>query len=477
LNAVTDSMPANGATSLERKAFLSFFLCIFSLFAIWSLSNPMFAAPDEGQHMLRGEAVVRGQFGTLFEVPNLPVNAISCFAFQAEVSADCVKFDWSAEVQTLQTPTENYPPLFHGIVGLPSLFSSGHLMTVLMRLLIALICSGLWSFGFVFMRRSLHGYNFAISALLSLTPMALFLGGTVNPSGLATACGFCFLCSMIFSHEGEGPGRFATHLAGVTMGVFLFLRRDSVAWAAFLIVVVVFANLGGVPRWFKYWRVRIWAAVLFLAALASYNFFGGKTSSSFVQSPGSSANGDLGRLEGIRWAVEYLNQFVGKFGWLDTELPTPTYLLAFILLGGFIFAGIAFGRRLNAAVVGFTLLACLAVPVVIGYFEFPYFQARYMMPVSIGLVGLSGKALDGQLRLVSSTKRVFALFLTLFLSIQFVALGQNLRRYSVGRSGTWLSLFEDSFGIFGVKNYVFLVAYLIAWLCLVIQLLRVRRRW
>ena len=45
-----------------RRAFWSSFALFFALFAVWTLANPLTAAPDEPSHATKAAAVVRGEW-------------------------------------------------------------------------------------------------------------------------------------------------------------------------------------------------------------------------------------------------------------------------------------------------------------------------------------------------------------------------------------------------------------------------------
>lgn len=431
------SVLASSTRSGVRR-FLSFFFCVFALSAVWSFANPMFASPDEGQHMVRAEGIVRGQFESPYRVPSLPVGVENCYALQPTATADCMVFNWTTTTRDIETANDNYPPLFHALIGVPTLVFQGEVGAYAMRLTNALLCSVLIGLALNSLARSLSGVLFVVAATLSLTPMIFFVSGTVNPSGLAASSGLAVFSALAVADHLSPPRTADIHLAGSAALILLLIRRDSVYWAAVcafvLLVVCGRSYLAGVLRT---GIGKFWLAACTLAAGYSFITSGRGAGNSFVENAGLEGTGSLkGTWNGIAWLTEYLRQHFGKFGWLDTDLPEPIYILCYVLLGSLVLLAATLGTRRRAAEVAMMATICVVIPVAIGYLRFPYFQARYMFPVSMGLVPIAARALSGVVS--GAQKRLRVLLLCAFVVIQVGALAQNLRRYAVGRFGTWL---------------------------------------
>lgn len=438
-----------GRSVLARKPtpgfphFLTFFLCVFALSVVWSFANPMFASPDEDQHMIRAEGIVRGQFSSPYRVPSLPTNAKMCYALQPTVTADCMVLDWTTTPREFETANDTYPPLFHALIGVPTLFVQGEAGAYAMRLTNALMCSILIGLALCSMARKLSGTSLVLASTLSLTPMTFFVSGTVNPSGLAAATGLAIFSSLALADHRESPQNFDMHLAGSAAFILLLIRRDSVHWAAVCAVALMFicgkSYLSGLLRS----NVgRFWLATCTLAGAYSFLTSGRGAGDSFVENAGLEGTGSIkGSWNGIAYLTEYLRQHIGKFGWLDTDLPEPIYILCYVLLGSIIILAVLFGEKRRALSVMLIALLCTAIPVAIGYLRFPYFQARYMFPLSSALVPIAAHALLGVAAADRRRPKVF--LLCCFVVVQVAALAQNQRRYSVGRFGTWLYPIRD----------------------------------
>ena len=85
------------------------------------------------------------------------------------------------------------------------------------------------------------------------------------------------------------------------------------------------------------------------------------------------------------------------------------------------------------------LAALVIVPVVIGAIRQPYyFQGRYLFPAFIGGVLMAGQALGGSELPARLSRNLLRATVAAVALVQFLAFAQNLRRYAVGVTGTWL---------------------------------------
>lgn len=163
------------------------------------LASPVGSAPDESGHIMKAAATVRGQLtGSATDQQGvrsflLPADVgdlnrvVTCFAGKPDQSAACAPSLGSAGSQQtgVQSGVAAYNPVYYAIIGWPSLVWSGTAMVLIMRLLNALLVSLLWTIVVVTAPGRSLGSSFIVTA--AGTPMAVYLGGVINPSGVEIA--------------------------------------------------------------------------------------------------------------------------------------------------------------------------------------------------------------------------------------------------------------------------------------------------
>jgi hypothetical protein len=85
---------------------------LLPLTALWALSNPLFAAPDETTHMVRAQSIAAGKFDSPFVTDGLPIEAAVCLVFQYDTTADCQDLTWDEPGTSYPITTDTSPPFF-----------------------------------------------------------------------------------------------------------------------------------------------------------------------------------------------------------------------------------------------------------------------------------------------------------------------------------------------------------------------------
>ena len=407
-----------------KRLWVGFFLLVFPLMVVWAVTNPMFASPDEPAHMVRAQGIVRGQFDGPYKVDGIPVDDIKCLAFHPEVSADCMTLEW-AEAPTFEDSTAtNYPPLFHFLAGLPSLFVHGLTGAYVMRLWLALICSSLLALaGAILFVRYPSRFMF-LGWALSVTPMVLFLSATVNPSGLAVALGAVVWASgMVLADPGRDTDkRWLKRVLLTSALAFLLVRRDSLLWLGAIGGSLVALS----PDLLRLAWLRRKAAVGVAAVGVVAGVLWVAPSWSVLSAGNNGRN---------RWAsipndtYTYVKQAVGWFGWLDTPLSDPVMVTALVVLGTFLLLGLAasVGAVTRALAVVGTLV--FLIPLVFAEFRYPYFQGRYYLPLAVGGFFLAGRSLTLAALPKWIEHRLAGVLGILWAVVQVWAVVINVRRY------------------------------------------------
>lgn len=420
--------------SLLVAAFLPFL-------ALWALSNPLFASPDETTHMVRAQSIAAGQFSSPFVTDGLPIRSVECFAFQGESPASCQDLTWDAMGTEYELPTENYPPFFHIVASVPHLVTSGLWGAFTMRLWLATLCALLVGWAGALLSRPGDSPWLLTGFCIALTPMAAFTMATVNSTGLAVASTALVVAGLRNLIVRDERGREVIAAIGIGASSLLLVRRDGVIWLA--MIAAVFSPLGitllrGQQRWRLTRRATI--AVLASALLAGYmaTVFAGPTLAGFLTQ--RSSGGGTHPWEAARLIRAYLAQVIGTFGWLDTPIGEEAFLIAMIVAGFLIVLGVAADDRTQAQSATIALAAILLAPVAFGVIRFPYLQGRYLLPMWVVLIVMAASAASTNRLPHALTRRLTRLFLTAWLVLHVVGFTQNIRRYAVGRTGPWRSI-------------------------------------
>jgi hypothetical protein len=454
------------------KIWLKFLLVVLPLTVVWALANPMFASPDEPAHMVRAQGIVGGDSKEPYVTDGIPGDQVICMAFKWDTTADCMNLAWGTDGEIQGSPTDTYPPLFHAVAGIPSLAFDGLKGAYIMRLWMAFVCSSMIALAatLLWFRRQ---HIWSIGGLIAaVTPMVVFTSATVNPSGITSA-----LASLIWAGglNITKPTETTnlrlsrwTFIASVIL--FPLLRRDALAWE--IVVLAILATTISLKRLNELKRDRLMLGAL-VALMANMVFvwftWSGTATDSFVSNSASHGGGSWA--SGLGSLYTKILEMTGWFGWLDSPMTSESSVLLLCLLFLVISLAMTGGQRDLARTVAITLVALLSAPVLIGTVRYPYVQGRYLLPLWIGCMLVAGQALAESELPKLFLQRIFKMFIGLMAIIQFFAFAQNLRRYAVGRTGSWKFFQHSNWHPPMMSN---LVALLLMAVALSISLISVR---
>jgi hypothetical protein len=379
------------------RTFSAALALLSGLVGVWGLAVPLLGAPDEPAHVLRAAGVVRGQ---LTGLPGLPT-AVSvppavaeaqtyagCFVFRPEVDASCapaLAVDRGEPDVEARTQAGRYPPAWYALTGLPTLVWQDLAVVHAVRAVSGALVAGLLAAAATLALASGRPLlRLAVGA--AATPMALFLGGSANPSGPEAAAGLLLWVAGTLVVL-DGPRRSPLWCAGVAAVVLALLRPVSPLWVAVAGVVLLLLAGRRVPALVRSRGVQLVAGAAVLAALVQTAFVVGLGS---LQLYGSGRElplserlaGSLGRTD------ERARQMVGWFGWL--EVPAPDWVVGAwaVVVAVVVLAGLLLGRWGQRLLVLLLVAAVVAVPVAL---EAPsvatvgfYWQGRYTLPLAAG---------------------------------------------------------------------------------------------
>lgn len=463
--------------SLRRRQWWSAFAILAGLSIVWAFAIPLFASPDEPAHVVRAISTAHGQFlGDEFgpdQVPPYPVPVdqepwkpglsvdvpgvyqnwghIECLIFDwnAQQSADCLTLDGPTEDMRAFTNVGRYPPAYYFVVGAVSwLTPAGSIEIYAMRIVSGLLCAALLSSAIVTLWSRSRSPLARVGIAVGITPMVMFLTGTVNANAIEIAAGIGVWVNglILATREPDDHDTTVLNRFGVAAIVLVLSRPGSVLWLAVTGVIIVFvAGLPTLRTWWQWTRARLWAGgLVFTLILQLVWFLYAKTLDvrrTFIAVPVHAPwSDDLRASLGSEFT--WLRQMIGVFGWLDAPAPSFVIVLWVAAIAAVIGLALVAARRRLLIAIAALLACCVLIPVAyqaklgdsVGYF----WQGRYLLPLAVGVPLLAGiGAATGGMNLPAHRIRRYALIMATLLAVgQWIALTQLLRRYSVGSDGT-----------------------------------------
>jgi len=189
-------------------------------------------------------------------------------------------------------------------------------------------------------------------------------------------------------------------------------------------------------------RLMLGALVALTANMVFVWFtWSGTATDSFVSNSASHGGGSWA--SGLGSLYTKILEMIGWFGWQDSPMTSESWVLLLCLLFGVISIAATGGEKSLSRTLVITVSALVLAPVIIGTVRYPYVQGRYLLPLWVGCGMLAGQALAESDLPKLFLQRIFKIFIGLMAIIQFFAFAQNLRRYAVGRAGSW-KFFQQS---------------------------------
>jgi len=434
--------------------------------------------------MVKAAGIASGEFSgrqqaagnPTFEVPAIFANDV-CFAFQSDVSANCLSLSGDTESIPVPSSAASYPPLSHVVFAIPLFFSDGVGSLYLMRLFGLLACAFFFALGIdVFFSKKTHPAG-SVAIALVLTPMVLSLCATVNPSGLAISSAFATWTGAIALTRQDAISISSISVVRFLLpfAFFLAIRRDSLIWGAAmmlcLLVLLTSSQLAAISKAAVTW---VLAPVVLVELFLHVYVWGGPNGQGIAESGsilGSSSTGN------VRAAFDslptYFNQAIGVLGWLDTVLPSYVYIFwGALFIGSCLFAFSNGESRIRASLfICFALF--IAIPVKVGASTFPYLQGRYTLPLLIGAPIVASLVFQpGRNTLLGDRRSTMPLTIILWI-LGVLSFSHSLRRFSTGLSSPWTSLLDPHWNSpilttrFLIVTYPIILGALLAWLALV----------
>jgi hypothetical protein len=443
----------------------------------WIFGNPTFAAPDEWAHYLRAVSIGHGHLtgepaSAESIVGSSPPPGMSRATYEAALRftdetsrritvPDGLMPSWQQCPQTdplvsarclndvapirgpttVVIPTGGYQPLPYLLLApLTRLHESPDTLDHLMRLVKATLVLSLLAVAIAMLWKPGVGVLPLTGPVVAITPMVVFLGSSLNPSGIEIAAAIAFTAALLRLARDEGPVRSPWLVVGVCGAVLALSRGPSPFWILCNGTVAVLL-LGPSSAWRLLARDRRWS-VPALGALA-FAVIGNRVWEG-LYGPALTVDPtplDAALTEGWRQLPQLLLEQVGVFNYLEFGMPPLAYTLWDALAVALVTIALVVGTRRERLVVAGTSVAALALPVLLvaavmrhtGY----SLQGRYVLPFSVVMPLLAGEVLvrrSDRLRALRA-EGVFLAFAIAAAAVQLTAWWANAHRFAVGRSG------------------------------------------
>jgi hypothetical protein len=416
--------------------------------AAWSLAMPPFSGPDEGAHVIKAMAVVRGELlgeagdSSVLRRVQVPATYSNvgvyppCYAAGTEITADCqLPLPASAgPLARAQTYVIRYPPLFYVLGGWPSLFLSPAKAVYALRLAASLPDVLLVAAALLATSRRRYA---SLGVLVAFSPMVLYLAATFNPNGLETAAAMClWACGAALLRQDCPP--WVTHAFGVAGFLLTLTRGLSPLW--FLIIVVVLLMIGGRPRVAEAltsFALRRWLLLDLFASLIGIGYVFVAHSFDVLRPPrGIHASAASAIRSSAGQSLDWTQQAIGYFGWLDSPAPFLTYAVWVVVLAILVVSAVGHRRRWFLAVL-LLLFGTFAGSIVIEAARLGTYghgwRGRYMLPLLVGVPILLGWTGEAPLR--RGARWIIAVAAGALFLAHLAAFFWSVRRYTVGLSG------------------------------------------
>lgn len=458
-------------TTVERSLpFWRTFAGLGAFFAVltslWAIATPIGGAPDEPAHLIKAASVVRGEFvgeagsfGHRVSVPRYVAysGANTCYAFDPNRDAECevVVPAPTDELMEASTTAGLYNPVYYLLTGWPSLILADDSGIYAMRIVSAVIVSGFLALAGALVstwrRRTIPIVGFAAA----VTPMVLFLGGTVNPNSLEIAATFAaFTALLTVVREPQSPLLRNSIIVLVSAAIAANMRGLSVLWLAVaLLTPFILIRGGDLLALLRRRPVQIaiaGSALAFVGAavwLLGSNSLGAGVGAEITESiaPGVGAPWYYGGWWTFQATLDYLIGAVGLFGWLDTLAPIFVLAVWTSLMGGLLIVAAVVLRGRALAFAAALVIATFALPPVMQAIYITgggiIWQGRYILPVLVcAALGVAAVISDAvPVRRPFST-RLIVVVAGLWGIAQFHAFATALRRYAVGLDASWADM-------------------------------------
>ena len=459
-----------GAPRATRLPTALLLAAIALLLLAWAFANPPGASPDERQHDIKAVAAgggdLRGSPDPTASYPGATAQQLDflrsvtrsftipaalvpqrfgCEGQQPDATAACHNDPPPPPAQAEQLPSyvADYPPTLYLLPG-ALMRLAGDAVTALLvgRLVCAAVVLALLVAATLLLAPGRRPWLLA-SLGVAVTPMVLFLGGSLNPNGGEIAAALCFGAACLRIAR-EQPPPWVWVVAGAAGALLAASRALGPLWVV-LTLGVALALVGGRPAMVRLrgaGRPAVVGALLLLAGLVASAAWDVATVGHTLASTASLAtrlSSDARMLPGV-----VLPEQVGVFGFLDVQMPKAVYWAWDATVGALLLTALVLGdvreRLTLVAAAALAVAVTLGVAVfVIDPTGFPT-QGRYTLPFTVVVLLLAGEIVARHAERLGAAARAASraaipVVLAGAAALQAYAWWSNARRYAVGAHG------------------------------------------
>lgn len=434
-----------------RKTWLAAFGLLLLLSTLWNLATPVGSPADENEHIVKAALVVRGHLTVRpppgpstpyigVTAPKTDAAAIRvsfCYVFDTRIPAGCAyRLPSSMAPVATEIYVGRYQPTYYLLVGLPTLVFSNPLGMYVVRFLSSLWVDALlaWALtaALAFGSRVLFG-----GVLVGITPMVLYLTGTISPSALEVTAAVAFWVALVLLVRRDTVSRHLVVGAAVSGLVLVLTRPPSPLWALLAVASVLPLLTRARARALLRRRGLQVAGVLVVAGAVAGSLWTVIEHATTVL-PGAHPAAHASRASIVRAAMGqatgYVRQAVGDFS-INVDVLQVVVLAWLSAAAALAWSGWTRSDRRGRTALGIILLCSLVVPtasVTLAATHYGYIgHGRYFLPLYVGVPILAAA-------LVSETAsdRLFVrTFAVLLGAGQVVAFYWCLHRFMVGSKG------------------------------------------
>lgn len=388
------------------------FLGTFLIQCAWNLVIPPYAGIDEFDHVYRAAAVADGQWspsgettensrGQLVVIDKSLVTAAhsACARLDYEKHDNCnPAVELSNGKVKVATAAATYNPVFYWILGTVAQPFGGAAADYAMRLVASLLCSLAIALATWVTAQWARTVWPVVAIVLACTPTVLYSDSLPAPNGVEMICGLGVWCALLGATGGDEQlrARFL-YLAAVFVVPMAFVRGLGSLWLALTAVVFV-VLLGPVEVW-RIVRSRPVAATTFLStgmlAAVAGAFWTAHTASLHLETIGHFSHAFTKTLPAIPL---WFFQMLAAFPFRNQAAPPVVYGTGLLAISAFVVAGFLAARATVRTALVVTLLLVVVVSFAIEFHAYPtnghVWQGRYPLPFAMGILVLTGAALD-----------------------------------------------------------------------------------
>lgn len=401
--------------------------------------------------MVKAVAVAHGQLGgpDRFEgigyvvevrVPRTFSNraVAACFRGRPNVTPACDQGPTvDPRIGPAKTLAGRYPPLYYLLVSAPIRLFPTLVGVRLMRVISALICAAFLASALVSAQPL--GRWATLGVVAAMTPMAFYLGGVVNPSGLEIATAICLWTSAAsIARSGRVDGRLIAR-ATLAFVVFANTRSLSVSFAAIAVgAPLLLATRDRVRELARSTAARAGAAAVVVGTMTGLAWvqLRGRVPDNPFAHPHFTFVAGLGR----SWRI--FAESVTSFGLFEVR-DLAAILIWATLWAALLFVALREAAARDTVVLLGVLLAALLIPIFISMRHpspiLATWQGRHGLPLWVGVPIIAGViAATNRPRSERIARPQVVAFAALVGYGQVSAFATAAHRYVVGRSGPFL---------------------------------------